>query len=95
MAIVIDACAFALWNLASRSPAQLARDIAGGIRRPRSIAAGFGRVLGGLALLGAGAVLLLPLVLGSQTYAILETWAVLTGLLVEQVIGTSLRSPER
>jgi hypothetical protein len=93
--MVIDACAFSVWNLASRSPAQLLRDLAAGLRRPGSAASGITRAIGGLLLLAAGAVVLLPLVLSSHTYIVLETWAVLTGLLVEQVIGTSFRSGER
>jgi hypothetical protein len=80
-----------LWNLASRSPAQLARDISAGITKPGTAASGVARGAGGLLLLAAAAVLLLPLAIGSRTYLILETWAVLTGLLVEQIIGPDLR----
>ena len=84
-----------VWNLASRSPAQLVRDIGTGVRRPGSAAAGITRAIAGILLLAAGAVVLLPLVLGSRTYLILETWAVLTGLLVEQLVGNDLRSRRR
>ena len=80
-----------LWNLASRSPARLLRDIGSGIVKPASAASGIARGLGGVFLLAAGAVLLLPLAIGSRTYLILETWTVLTGLLVEQLIGPDFR----
>jgi hypothetical protein len=92
-AIVVDACAFLLWNLASRSPARLARDLTGGISRPASALSGVARGAGGLFLLAAGATLLLPLALASRTYLILETWTLLTGLLVEQMIGPDLQAP--
>ena len=67
-AIVVDACAFSLWNLASRSPARLLRDIAAGARhgRPSRCAAPL-RFVAGLLLLLAGAVLLLPLAIGPHT----------------------------
>jgi len=84
-----------LWNLTSRSPTRLARDVAAGITRPASAAAGLARAAGGLIFLAAGAILLLPLAIGSRTYLILETWAVLTGLLVEQLVGPDIRSRER
>lgn len=80
-----------LWNLASRSPARLARDLTGGISRPARAISAVARGAGGLFLLAAGALLLLPLALASRTYLILETWTMLTGLLVEQLIGPDLR----
>ena len=52
-----------------------------------------GRFAGGLFLLAAGGVLLLPLALQVRTFTVLETWTVLTGLLVEQLIGTDFRNP--
>jgi hypothetical protein len=91
-AILVDACAFFLWNLSSRSPAQLARDIAGGARQAGSAVRGFTRFTAGALLLLAGGVLLLPLALRPQTFTILETWAVITGLLVEHLIGADLRA---
>jgi hypothetical protein len=66
-AIVVNAGAFLLWNLASRSPTRLARDLA------------------------AGASLLFPLAIQTRTFMVLETWTLLTGLLVEQLIGAGVR----
>jgi len=89
---VIDACAFMLWNLASRSPGQLARDLSGGLTRPGIAIRGLTRTLGGLVLLAAGALIIEPTAIGSRTYVVLETWTILTGLLVEQLVGPDLRS---
>jgi hypothetical protein len=91
-AIVVDACAFSLWSLAARSPARLARDIAAGTRRGPAVALrGVARFVAGVLLLFAGAILLLPLAIGSHTFTVLETWTVLTGLLVDQVLGNYRR----
>jgi hypothetical protein len=94
-AIVADAGAFFLWSLASRSPAQLARDLAAGATRPAVALRGVLRFAGGLLLLLAGALLLLPLAIQAGTFTILETWTVLTALLVEQLIGADLRARGR
>ncbi len=89
---MLDACAFLVWNLASRSPAQLLRDLASGFSRPAVAGEGIVRALAGVLLLAAAAVALEAVSIGSRTYLILETWTVLTGLLVEQLIGPDVRA---
>jgi hypothetical protein len=86
LAIVADAAAFFLWNLAARSPSRVARDVAAGVSRPAVAVRGLARFTAGLFLLAAGAVLLLPLAIQTRTFTVLETWTVLTGLLVEQLV---------
>ena len=76
-----------MWGLAARSPARLAQDLAGGLRRPLVLLRGLLRFATGVLLLAAGAILLLPLAFGTRTFTVLETWTVLTGLLVEQLLG--------
>jgi hypothetical protein len=72
----------------------LARDVAAGLSRPSAALRGVARVTFGLALLALGAALILPLSIQLRTFTVLETWTVLTGLLVEQLIGGTLRSRE-
>lgn len=91
LAIVADAAAFYLWNLTARSPAQVARDVAAGVSRPAVALRGAARFTAGLFLLAAGAVLLLPLAIQTRTFTVLETWTVLTGLLVEQLLAARNR----
>ena len=88
-AIVVDAAAFSLWNLASRSPFRLARDVAAGATQPLVALRSVAHFAAGLILLVAGAVLLLPLTIQTRTFTILETWTAVTGLLVEQLVGYS------
>ncbi|HEY5341171.1 MAG TPA: hypothetical protein VIK27_09115 [Candidatus Aquilonibacter sp.] len=80
-----------MWNLASRSPARLARDLAAGLTRPAVAMRAGARFAGGLLLLAAGASLLFPLAIQTRTFMVLETWTLLTGLLVEQLIGAGIR----
>jgi hypothetical protein len=89
---VLDAGAFILWNLTARSPARLARDLAGGIARPAAALRGLARFAAGLLLLAAAAALLLPASIQVRTFTVLETWTLLAGLLVEALIGADLRA---
>jgi hypothetical protein len=57
------------------------------LRRPLVLLRGLLRFATGVLLLAAGAILLLPLAFGTRTFTVLETWTVLTGLLVEQLLG--------
>jgi hypothetical protein len=92
---VADALAFLLWNLAARSPARLARDLAGGLRAPSVALRGFARFVAGLLLLASGAVLLIPISIETHTFVVLETWTLVTALLVEGLIGWSRPARER
>ena len=80
-----------LWNLATRSPRQLARDVGAGLSRPAVIVRSVVRFTAGVLLLAAGAALVLPLTIQVRTFAALETLTVLTGLLVEQLVGADFR----
>ena len=83
----MDAFAFVLWNFATRSPVRLVSDIAAGARRFPSLVRGLVLFALGLLLLAGGASLLVPLVDRAPAFIVLETWTVVTGLLVEQLIG--------
>jgi hypothetical protein len=65
--------------------------VAAGVSRPATALRAVFRFTGGLFLLAAGGVLLVPLSLQVRTFTVLETWTVLTGLLVEQLIGADFR----
>jgi hypothetical protein len=86
-AIVLDAAAFVLWNLTVRSPARLVSDLATGLRSPAVLLRGAARTLTGLLLLGAAAAVLNRVALETHTFLVLETWTLVTGLLVEALVG--------
>ncbi len=95
-AILVDTLAFVVWNLSARAPAQMVRDIAGGVRRPGILVRGIISFLVGLLLLIGSLTLLLPLLLPQHALVVLGTWAALTGLLVAQLVGPDIygrRSP--
>jgi hypothetical protein len=73
----------------------LVRDLATGFSRPSTALLAIARTTGGFTLLVIGAALVLPLSIQLRTFTVLETWTVLTGLLVEQLIGADLRRAPR
>lgn len=91
LAIVFDALAFTVWDVGTRSPVSLVRDLARGARRPRTLALGGVRFLVGLGLLVLAAAIVLPAVPGARTFTLLETGMLIAALLVEQLIGPDLR----
>lgn len=91
MAIAADAVAFRLWNLAARSPARLVSDLATGFSATHTAVRGTARFAGGLVLLTVAAALVMPAAIEGRTFAVLETWTLLTGLFVDGLIGTVRR----
>ncbi len=88
-AILVDTLAFAIWNLGGRSPQRLLRDCTNALARPRVLARGLTSFAVGLVLLLGSLTLLRPLLLPLDAFRVLVIWTVLTGLLVENVVGPS------
>jgi hypothetical protein len=89
-AILVDTLAFIVWNLASRSPAQVFRDLVRGFRRPGTLVRGIVSFLVGVLLIVGSTSILVPLALPVHALVVLMTWTVVTGLLVEQIVGPDL-----
>ena len=91
LAIVFDALAFTVWDVGTRPPGSLVRDLARGARAPRTFAFGTLRFLVGLGLLALAALVALPAIPGARAFTLLETGMLIAALLVEQLIGPDLR----
>ena len=87
-AILLHAMAFIIWNVGTRAPVQLLKDIGHFTWR------GLWHFTLGLVILIAGAALMLSLTLLDvrHEFATLEAIAVLAGLLVEALLGTTIRA---
>lgn len=90
-AIALDALAFTVWDVGTRPPAQLLRDVVAGARRPRSLAGGATRFAIGFALLILAALVARPVIPSRAVFTIVETGSLLVALLVEALIGPDLR----
>jgi hypothetical protein len=81
--------AFIIWDVGTRPPGQLLHDIGGTLRW-----SGLWRFLLGLIVLCAGAALMLSVTLVDirHEFLVLETIAIAAGLLVEMLVGTTVRA---
>jgi hypothetical protein len=91
VAIVFDALAFTVWDVGTRAPLTLIRDIARGVRIPRALGFGIVRFLIGFALLVLAAVVARPGLPSVRAFTFVETGMLIAALLVEQLVGPDLR----
>jgi hypothetical protein len=91
VAILFDALAFVVWDIGTRPPSRLARDVAGGLRSPAILARGIIRLAIGAALLFLAAVVARPAMPTLRAFTLIETGMLIAALLVETLIGPDLR----
>jgi hypothetical protein len=95
LAILLDTAALIVWDVGTRSPVRLISDVRTGLRQKSVALRGCLRfVIGALALVAAAAV-------SAQVAnrpvdgTIIECWALVTALVIEQLIGPDLRARRR
>jgi hypothetical protein len=91
IAIVFDALAFTVWDVGTRPPLHLIRDVTRGVRVPAVLARGTLRFLTGLALLFLAALVARPGMPTLRAFMLVETGMLIAALLVENLIGPDLR----
>jgi len=91
LAIVFDALAFTIWDVGTRPPLRLVRDVAAGMRVPRVLTQGVLRFLVGAGLLFLAAVVARPAMPTMRAFTLIETGMIVAALLVEQLVGPDLR----
>jgi hypothetical protein len=91
LAIVFDALAFTIWDIGTRPPLRLARDVANGVRAPRVLVRGLLRFLIGFGLLFLAALIAGPALPTARAFTLVETGMLVAALLVEQLVGPDLR----
>jgi hypothetical protein len=91
LAIVFDALAFTIWDVGTRPPLRLIRDVASGVRVPRVFVQGILRFLIGFGLLFLAAVVARPAMPTMRAFTLIETGMIVAALLVEQLVGPDLR----
>jgi hypothetical protein len=91
VAIAFDALAFTIWDVGTRPPLQLARDLGRGVRQPRVLARGLLRFAVGAALLVLAGLITRPAMPSLHVFTFLETGMLIAALLVENLVGPDLR----
>ncbi|MGB8267047.1 MAG: hypothetical protein WCE44_12020 [Candidatus Velthaea sp.] len=92
VAILLDALAFVVWDVGTRGPVRMLRDLAGGFAGAGVFARGVARFLLGLFAIAVAAIVLLPPIVASGRPVLVEGWTLLAGLAVETLIGADLRA---
>jgi HAMP domain-containing protein len=91
VAIVFDALAFTVWDVGTRPPTQLARDIVHGVRTPTLLVRGLIQFAFGIALLFLAAEIARPAMPTLRAFMLIETGMLIAALLVENLVGPDLR----
>ena len=95
LAIVLDALAFVVWDVGTRPPTRLLRDVARGARVPAVLGRGAVRFLVGALLLLLAAFVARPAMPSAHAFTVLETGMIVAALIVENLIGNDLRLRRR
>jgi hypothetical protein len=95
LAILLDTAALIIWDIGSRSPLRLFADVRAGLRERRAIVRGMLRVVAGVLALMAAVAVSAPVATRAVDFTIIETWALVTALIVEQIVGPDLRIRRR
>jgi hypothetical protein len=91
--IVLDALAFVVLDVGTRSPRGLLRDLGANLHNRRSLFLGAVRALVGLIFITAATVLLLPAIaVPSIDFLPVELFTLFVALAIEHLIGNDLRS---
>jgi hypothetical protein len=92
-AIALETLALTVWNVGTRSPLALLRDVARAGRNPRKLLEGFISLLIGLIFVAASTILLLPDVPAPSVNLVpLEIFTFLAALSIEYLVGGDLRN---
>jgi hypothetical protein len=95
IAIILDALAFVVWDVGTRPPLTLLRDLAAGVRVPKVLLVGVVRFIAGLGLLWLAGFIVRPAATSARSFTFLETVTVIAALLVEMLVGNDLRARAR
>ena len=92
-AVLLHALAFVIWDIGTRAPAKLIADLRDAFTSLRVFVRAVWQFALGFAVLVAGAALTLSVsgVHVRRDFAVLEGIAVIAGLLIEMLVGLSLR----
>lgn len=93
--IALYAIGFAIWNVGTRPPLQLVRDIGNGFRNGSILRRGMFQFIGGVFAIGIGSFVMAPAIAHTHDEPVLASLTVLTALIVEQLVGPDLRARYR
>ncbi len=89
---MLEALALIVWNIGTRSPRALLRDVAAAAREPRALFAGLLSLVVGLVFVAAATVLILPALPDPDSELVpVEIFTFIVALGIELLIGEDVR----
>jgi hypothetical protein len=95
LAIMLDTAALVIWDIGTRSPVRLFADIRAGLHDRRAVTRGSIRLAVGIVALLAAATVSAPVASRAADFTFIECWALVTALVLEQLLGPDLRARRR
>jgi cytosine/uracil/thiamine/allantoin permease len=95
LAILLNTTALVIWDIGTRSPVRLLADVRAGLRERRSIVRGVLRAIAGSLAMGAAVAVSAPAASRSGDLSVIECWALVMALAIEQLVGPVLRFRRR
>jgi hypothetical protein len=95
LAIVFDTAALIIWDIGTRSPGRLLADVRAGLGERRSIVRGVLRAVAGALAMAAAVAVSAPAASRSSDLSVIECWAIVMALAIEQLVGPVLRFRRR
>jgi hypothetical protein len=91
-AIVLSTFALSIWNIGTRAPLAVLRDMAGAMRNRRAFVTGTLSLVVGLVFVAAATVLILPTVADVKVdFVPIQIFTLLAALAIEHLVGNDLR----
>jgi hypothetical protein len=91
LTILLDTAALVIWDIGTRSPLRLVADVRAGLGERSTILVGLLRLTLGSIALVFGVAISAPVASRPADFSIVECWALVTALVLEQLLGPDLR----
>jgi cytosine/uracil/thiamine/allantoin permease len=95
LAILLDTAALVIWNIGTRSPVHLLADVRAGLHERSAVVRGLVRLAAGALALTAAVAVSAPVATRVADFTIIECWALVIALVIEQLVGPGLRAGRR
>jgi hypothetical protein len=89
--IVLETLALVVWNVGTRPPWNMVRDVRASLRNPRALFAGIVSLAVGLIFVAAAVILLVPAVPNPSHFVPVEIFTLIVALAIESLVGNDLR----
>ena len=95
LAMLLDIAALVIWNIGTRSPVRVFLDVRAGLQHRSNVMRGCVRFITGALAVALAVSVSAPITGDGRSAGIIDSWELVTALIVEQLIGPDLRAQPR